>query len=209
MAPQTLDDIGLETGTDKSSAHHDYLRHYEQILNQSKIPTRVLLEVGVFNGWSLRMWQKFYPDAKIIALDIDPNCLQYSNGNAQVEVCDQSDVEQLTNIARKHGPFDVVIDDGSHIWSHQILTFETIFPYVSPGGIFILEDIDTSFGKHISNYSQNSTLSAAQYITKIANYILASTAIDLTSEPDLRVRSFVHMIDSITFIRRSVLIRRK
>ena len=209
MAGQTLDEIGLTTGTDKSSAHHDYLRHYERFLRDGKTPVRSLLEVGVFNGWSLRMWQQFYPDAKIVALDVDPRCREFAGGNAQVVVCDQSDVEQLTKVARDHGPFDVVIDDGSHIWSHQILTFETMFPYVAPGGAFILEDIDTSYGHYVANYGQDSTISAAQYICKLANYVLASTAADLKAEPDLRARSFVRMIDSITFIRRSALIRRK
>ena len=208
-AERTLDAIGLLTGTDKSSAHHDFLRHYEGFLSQGRSPVKALLEIGVFNGSSLKMWQRFYPEAKITALDVDPRCLEFGGGNGQVLLCDQSDVEQLTNVAVNHGPFDVVVDDGSHIWSHQILTFETMFPYVAPGGAYILEDIDTSYGHHVPIYSRDSTTSAAQYISKIANYILASTAVDMNTEPDLRVRSFVKLIDSITFIRRSALIRRK
>lgn len=207
MAEQ-LDQIGQRHGTDKSSTHHDFLRHYESFLGQAA-PIRTLLEIGVYDGASLRTWRDFLPDARIIGLDIDPRCLALSAANTHVELCDQSDATQLMAIGMRHGPFDLVLDDGSHIWSHQILTFETLFPFLRPGGTYILEDIDTSFGHYIAVYGQQSTLSAAQYVTKLANYLMASTAVSLQDELDLRMRTFVTMIDSITLIRRSAIIRRK
>jgi spermidine synthase len=209
VTPGTLDQIGQRHGTDKCSTHHDYLRHYERYIGLHTAPIRTLLEIGVFDGGSLRTWHEFLPETRVIGLDVDPRCLEFAGPNTEVELCDQSDVSQLTAVGTKHGPFDVIIDDGSHIWSHQILTFETLFPFVAPGGLFIIEDIDTSYGHYISNYSRDSTTSAAQYVTKLANYVLASTAADLGQELDLRMRSFVALIDSITFIRRSALIRRK
>ena len=205
----SLDKIGLRHGTDKSSAHHDYLRHYEIHLGLSKTPIRSLLEVGVYDGASLHMWREFFPEARIVCLDIDPRCKAFEGGNAKVELCDQSDSSQLVAVGVKHGPFDLIIDDGSHIWSHQILTFETLLSFVAPGGLYIMEDIDTSFGHFVEVYGQDSTISAAQYLTKIANYLIAATAAKMTQEPDLRIRSFLPRIDSITFIRKSALIRLK
>jgi hypothetical protein len=209
MTMSALDGIGLRHGTDKSSAHHDFLRHYESCLGLRTTPIQTLLEIGVYDGASLRTWHEFLPETSIIGLDIDPRCKSFEGQNVTVELCDQSDVSQLTLAGVNHGPFDVVIDDGSHVWSHQILTFETLFPFVRPGGLYILEDIDTSYGSHIAAYGRESTITAAQYIIKLSNYLLAYTAVPMTDELDLRVRTFVPMIDSITFIRRSALIRRK
>jgi predicted O-methyltransferase YrrM len=207
--PSRLDEIGLRHGTDKSSAHHDYLRHYELHFGLMKAPIQSLLEIGVYDGASLRMWRDFLPDAHIICLDIDPRCKTFEGGNATVELCDQSDPWQLTAVGVKHGPFDLIIDDGSHIWSHQILTFETLVSFLAPGGLYIMEDIDTSFGHFIEVYGKDSTISAAQYLTKIMNYLVAATAADMTEERDLRIRTILPRIDSITFIRKSALIRLK
>ena len=209
MSSERLDDIGRRQGTDKSSAHHDYLRHYEVFLGLKKRPVETLLEIGIFDGASLRTWHEFLPETRIVGVDLDPRCKAFEEANVQVELCDQSDVTRLNAVGVRHGPFDVVIDDGSHIWSHQILTFETLFPFLNDDGLFIIEDIDTSFGHYISVYGRDSTISAAQYVTKLANYVLASTAVSMDDEKDLRVRSFVPLIDSISFIRRSAIIRRK
>lgn len=209
MTTSRLDSIGLRTGTDKSSSHHDYLRHYEACLSAQRDPVKKLLEVGVYDGSSLRMWQEFFPDATIVGLDIDPRCLAFAEGNAKVEMVDQSDVQQLCRVTAAYGPFDVVIDDGSHIWSHQILTFETLFPHVVPGGLFIIEDMDTSYGEYVTHYGQDSTMTAAQYVLKLASYMLGSNAANLAAEHDLRMRSFVPAIESIMMIGRCAIIRRK
>jgi predicted O-methyltransferase YrrM len=209
MTAEPLDSIGQRQGTDKSSAHHDYLRHYESYLRLQTNPIQTLLEIGVYDGASLRTWHEFLPDTRIVGIDIDPRCKAFEDKNVTVELCDQSDVTQLTRIGVNYGPFDVVIDDGSHIWSHQILSFETIFPFVRSGGLFIIEDIDTSYGHYTAAYGRDSTITAAQYVTKLANYVLAHTAANLGDEVDLRIRTFVPQIDSITFIKRSALIRRK
>jgi hypothetical protein len=202
-----LDEIGVRHGTDKSSSHHGYLDHYEIQLGLSKTPIRSLLEVGVFDGSSLRMWREFLPEARIVCLDIDPRCKAYEGGNATVELCDQSDPLQLNAIGVKYGPFDVIIDDGSHIWSHQIVTFETLFPFLAQGGLYIMEDIDTSFGHFVNNYGQDSTVSAAQYLNKVTNHLIAAGAANIMEEPDLRIRGMIPRLDSITFIRKSALIR--
>ena len=205
----SLDEIGRRHQTDKSSAHHDYLRHYETLIAGMTIPVRSLLEIGVFDGGSLKMWSEFLPETKITGLDLDPRCLAFSTGNTTVEVCDQSNVLHLSSIGSRHGPFDIILDDGSHIWSHQILTFEVLFPFLNAGGAYVIEDLDTSFGHYIKDYGKDSTLSAAQYVCKLSTYLMASTAGDLSSEKDLRMRTFMKVIDSITLIRRSAVIRKR
>lgn len=48
-------------------------------------------------------------------------------------------------MALEHGPFDVVIDDGSHRCAHVIASFEALFPHVTPDGIYAIEDLQTSY----------------------------------------------------------------
>ena len=203
----TLDAIGLRHGTDKCSAHHDYLRNYQRILAMRDAPIRRLLEIGVYDGGSLRMWGDFLPGSEIIGVDVDPRCLAFATDRLRVEIADQSNPYDLARLAAL-GPFDVVVDDGSHIWSHQILTFETLFPALAPGGAYILEDIDTSFGRFLGDYGRDSTVTAAQYVTGLATHVLAGGA-EPNTGLDLRARSFVDQIDAIVWIRRSAVILRK
>jgi predicted O-methyltransferase YrrM len=209
MPVKTLDEIGLAHGTDKSSACHGFLRVYETALLPLAATICNVLEIGVYDGSSLRMWSEYFPNAKITGLDVDPRCLDHSRGAIRVRLCDQSDVSQLLRVATDLGPFDLVVDDGSHIWSHQILTLETLLPFVSPGGIYILEDIDTSFGHHRETYGKDSTESTAGYVQRLIGYVMAWTATDLKFEPNLRMRTLVEMIDTVTVLRRSVMFKTK
>ncbi|MGX7872042.1 hypothetical protein ACVDG5_003300 [Mesorhizobium sp. ORM6] len=74
----------------------------------------------------------------------------------RIEILDQSKVQDLDLLATK-GPFDVIVDDGSHVWTHQILTFQKLIGTVTPGGFYIVEDLDTSYGKYVPNYHGGAT----------------------------------------------------
>lgn len=109
-----------------------------------------MLEIGVggydddAGGKSLRLWRAFLPRAQIAAIDIyDKTSL--SSGRVQVYQCSQVDKGGLERIARIYGGFDVVIDDGSHINAHQIRSFEILWPHLRPGGVYIVEDTQTSY----------------------------------------------------------------
>jgi hypothetical protein len=58
---------------------------------------------------------------------------------------DQSDKELLAELAGSYGPFDLVIDDGSHLGVHQHASFAALFPSVRPGGWYVIEDLETSY----------------------------------------------------------------
>ena len=209
----TLDGIGLRNKTDKSSLVHGFLRIYEVFLEPRRSAITDVLEIGVYDGGSLRTWSEYLPGARITGVDIDPRCLAFAGGNAQVELCDQSDPLALqrlmVKLGHRHAGFDVILDDGSHVWSHQILTFETLWAFLKPGGIFIIEDSDTSYGDHVPYYGRDSTVRAADYIFKLANYVLAGGQLRLTEEPDLRVRAIVPEIDYVVVLHRSVVFFKK
>lgn len=144
---RTLDKIAIDKGTDKSSQIHNYCVKYEKWLPFNRLEPIVLLEIGVLNGESLATWREYYPNATIVGIDIMDSCKQYEDldKNIFVEIGSQDDPEFLHKIASKYGPFDLIVDDGSHINEHVITSFVNLIDSVKPEGVYVIEDCGTSY----------------------------------------------------------------
>lgn len=120
-----------------------YDRHLQKFIG--KDPN--VLEIGISEGGSLELWSRFFENGKIYGIDIEPKCLEYKyqQNNIHISVGDQNDSNFWESYLKDKGLFDVVIDDGSHINEHQILTLLKVFPHVKDGGVFIIEDTHTSY----------------------------------------------------------------
>lgn len=119
-----------------------YHRHLEPFRNK---PIRVL-EIGVYRGGGLDLLQWYLgPQARVVGIDIDEAAVRAAGDQHTVVLGDQSDPEFLRSVQRNHGPFDVVIDDGGHTMEQQIVSAETLFPGVLAGGVYIVEDVHTSY----------------------------------------------------------------
>jgi cephalosporin hydroxylase len=152
----TLEEVGMKYKTDKSKLLHDFLRHYEEVLRDKTIKT--VLEIGIEWGASLRMWGEFFPEATVYGLDINPVTL-INAGNIRSFQCDQSRPDQILKILIEHGiDPDLVIDDGSHFWSHQMVSWRTIWPRLRPGAIYIVEDLHTSLAQTLFNDQKENPL---------------------------------------------------
>ena len=148
-----LDDLAIKYKADKSSRYHNYAVKYDKLLSPFKDGFTSVLEIGVAQGQSVRMWADYFPNALIHGADIDPTsavCEKYSD-RIKFHLTDQRDAAQLKNL-EQFAPFDLIIDDGNHWWMEQILTFQTLFPYVRKGGIYIVEDTTTSYWKEYKNH---------------------------------------------------------
>ena len=123
-----------------------YFDAYEQTLSgYVGRPVRVL-EIGVFHGGGLDQLRYFLgPDAYLVGVDIDPASRAICADRFPVEVGDQTDPEFLAMVVEKHGPFDVIIDDGGHSMVQQITSIEHLFPGLRPGGTYLVEDCHTSY----------------------------------------------------------------
>lgn len=137
-----LTELGIKYDTDKATGHgftdfyHDYLVKYVN---------PIMLEVGIYNGASLKMWEEFYGYPLIVAVDIEDK-KQYNNNNIKTIIADQGNPEDLRKKCEAISPiYDIIIDDGSHIIEHQIRTLATMYPLLTSGGTYIVEDIHTSF----------------------------------------------------------------
>lgn len=144
---RTLDKIAIAKGTDKSSQIHNYCVKYEKWLPFNRLEPITILEIGVLNGESLETWREFYPNAKIVGIDITSSCKDYEDPtrNIFIEIGSQDDPVFLKDITLKHGPFDLIVDDGSHINRHVITSFVNLIDSVKPEGVYVIEDCATSY----------------------------------------------------------------
>ena len=127
--------------------------HYLPIYDQLLVPyveTKVrMLEIGVHKGGSLDMWRKLLGSQAIIfGIDIDPDCTKFDGQSAYVRIGSQADPDFLRRVVDEMGGVDVVLDDGSHVASHQRASFDALFPLLSDGGLYIIEDMQTAYWGH-------------------------------------------------------------
>lgn len=125
-----------------------YLEVYDQVVNhlQSRFDNEVtILEIGVQNGGSIQIWRKIFgKNANIFGIDIDKNCAKL-NIDAEIRIGSSNDKGFLGRIGREAAKFHLIVDDGSHKTSHQKIALETLFPYLSEGGLYIIEDLEHSY----------------------------------------------------------------
>ena len=119
-----------------------YARHLEKYRGR---PVRVL-EIGVGRGGGLDLLGHFLgPQATVVGIDLDEAIRVAIAPRYAIEVGDQADPEFLRLVAGKHGPFDIVIDDGGHTMRQQIVSVETLFPLLAEGATYLVEDCHTSY----------------------------------------------------------------
>jgi hypothetical protein len=126
------DQVALDHHVDKASRYHDhpghnYMRHYQHHLDG--LPIRSLLEIGVWYGDSMRMWRDLLPDAYIYGVDIDPACTQHRDDRISVVTGDQGDAEAMRVVGEAFGPFDVIVDDGSHNPTDVLTAYTALAPH--------------------------------------------------------------------------------
>jgi cephalosporin hydroxylase len=136
-----------EIGGRKLRKYSNYIELYERVLSNF-IGTRPrILEIGVQHGGSLRMWKEYFSgNVEIFGVDILPECKKFEEPNIHIFIGDQSDDNFLEELSNNIGSVNVIVDDGSHVCSHQIATFEKLFyRNLLPEGYYIVEDCHSSY----------------------------------------------------------------
>jgi SAM-dependent methyltransferase len=115
-----------------------YHRHFASFVGRSP---RVL-EVGVYRGGSLGMWQRYFGEgARITGVDVDPDCRIYEADGVAISIGDQSDPGFWDGFLAGNPEFDIVIDDGGHLPHQQMATLEAVLGSIAPGGVYLCEDV--------------------------------------------------------------------
>jgi glycosyltransferase involved in cell wall biosynthesis len=174
-----LSELANQYATDKGTripddgAHHGprlrFTPVYEFLLAGRRRSPLKLLEVGIGSGASLSMWADYFPHAQIFGIDIEPFSGHLPERVETFQI-DATDRVALTDFARRHGPFDVVIDDGGHMMGQQQIALGVLFPFVSASGDYLIEDLHTSwwpFGKYRNLYRSKLDINRSRSNTTI------------------------------------------
>ena len=146
-----LNALAKKYRTDKVDEHHSYngityLDIYARYMSSMRLKVKTFVEIGVRNGASLRMWKDYFPNAIIYGIDIDPQCISSVEDRIEIIIGDQNNNTFLQNLVNKFSSgIDILLDDGSHITSHQINTFNILYKLIKPTGLFIIEDLANSY----------------------------------------------------------------
>lgn len=143
-----LTELGIKYGTDKVDVNHTfagecYTDIYDKYLNHLRDQEFNFLEIGIRDGCSLNMWSEYFPKASIIGIDINPSCKKYERDNIHVEIGSQGDTEFLQKLIEKYSTFKVVLDDGSHINTLTLKSFDVLNHYATD--FYIIEDLRNSY----------------------------------------------------------------
>jgi hypothetical protein len=153
-----LESLFLQHGTDKG--HNGYARTYSEIFAPYRERPITLLEIGIGTlvpgasssmyghdlpgyrpGASLRAWREYFPKAWVLGFDIQEDT-QFSEERISTALRDstsQANVDGFFHDSRVR--VDIVIDDGAHDGASQLATLQNLWPYLRPGGVFVVEDI--------------------------------------------------------------------
>lgn len=147
-----LTKLAIKHKTDKWGKHH-YTPYYYDLFKDKQKTTKKIIEIGVGEGASLRMWQDFFPNANIYGAEIDLKRI-FEDGSIKVFKCDQSSEKDLIALIKEVGSdIDFVIEDASHKPEDQIFTCLTLMPKLKRDVIYIIEDVaDVTIIEKLSVY---------------------------------------------------------
>ena len=140
--------------------HH--LEVYERYFSAFKGKDIGVLEIGIRDGGSLQLWREYFgKQSRIYGIDIQDRRNLKDKAGAEIFVGHQADVDFLSGLVSATGSLQIIIDDGSHVSKDQIESFSYLFPRLGDGGLYIVEDIHTSYR---DQYNEDGTISFVEYL---------------------------------------------
>lgn len=158
-----LTELGVKHNTDKAT-YHLFTDIYDDFFKKFKNPN--ILEIGVGRGASLRMYDEYYNgECNIVGFDHGGKSKYAGNGrNIKIIIGDQSKIEDLKKCVDTIKKYDIIIDDGGHFMKEQQISFCFLFDYVKKGGMYVIEDLHTSFN---ANYNPEKTINTIDLLTQL------------------------------------------
>lgn len=175
-AYEKMDSLAVEAGTDKSSQFHHYTKVYAKYFEPFRKKKIKFLEIGIFHGESVKLWEAYFQNAELHFVDIDPDMPRYRSERSLYHFADQADVDAMKALAQKiGGNFDIIIDDGGHRMDQQINSFHALFPALKSGGFYIIEDLHTSYWKEYGAHEQKSCVEFLKGLVDELNFSAKAT----------------------------------
>jgi cephalosporin hydroxylase len=164
-----------------------------------------LLEIGTRHGGSLQMWRKYFgPEASIWGVDLDSRCAEIDDADLNIRIGSQDDPGFLTDVVEEMGGVDLILDDGSHVARHQMTSLRALFPLLSDGGLYAVEDLHTAYWRDFGGgyHSANSFIEVAKQLIDDmhGNYHRRKDHVGLDARANVPRVAFY---DSMVFIRKA------
>ena len=176
-----------------------YLAHYDRFFSRFRSTPVRMLEIGVFEGGSLELWRKYFgPKATIFGIDIDPACASKVDKPNQVRIGSQDDPDFLRSVVEEMGGIDLVLDDGSHKGHHIITSFRALFPLLSDGGLYVIEDMHDDYTEWPGTRTNQSLGLIKRLIDDMHAHFHARPALE---SPHI---GGLHLYDSLAFIEKDM-----
>jgi hypothetical protein len=193
------------TNSDKFGPHW-YTKYYQKHFRHLRKKRLNVLEIGVLKGESLRMWKRYFPKSQIFGIDIlDARNIEESR--IKIFQGDQGDECFLEDVFKLIGSLDIIIDDGSHQNKHVICSFQTLFPLLNDGGIYVVEDLQTSYWPSFGGDSKdlnnpNTSMNFFKSLTDGLNYEEYENKEYIPNYFDKHIES-IHFYHNLVFIYKS------
>src|SRR5262249_36280774 len=158
-----------------SDRWYSYIENYDDVFHQFRDKPIYLLEIGIQNGGSLSIWAEYFASAnKIVGCDIDQKCadLRFDDQKICLVIGDATSEAARRDVLKHATKLDIIIDDGSHIPRDIIKTFMNFFPYLTDGGIYVVEDLHCSYWDNYSGglFHPFSSISFFKLLVDVINY---------------------------------------
>jgi len=179
-----LAELFKKHGTDK--LEHGYADFYEGYFGPIRESVKSFLEIGVYHGASMRVWLEYFPNARVCGLDDArwQKSWDFGTDRAAVILVDQCSRGCLAEVLKRTvDAFDIVLDDGGHTMWQQQVSLAGLLPGVKSGGLYVLEDLHSSF-MPVIGYGQKGAYSSL-YATG-CDFPLTTTYDVLSKWPDVK-----------------------
>lgn len=163
-----LDNLAERYGTDKGPKYHHYTKWYKQYFEMLRHDKITILELGWGGhedpnkgGASAQMWSDYFPNGTVVCIDIEEKVITKAHDGINFRQGSQADPEFISQLVEEFGPFDIIIDDASHLSSLTIKSFELLWPHLRKNGLYFVEDThgayhEQFYGKDEANFDPDS-----------------------------------------------------
>ncbi len=208
-----FESAGKNAGTDKI-LYHGYHRFYPYFFSHMRDSKISLLEIGLDANASVKLWKDYFSKVTIYGVDIeDKKAIEgviFFKG-------DQSKIEDLIRIKNQiPETLNIIIDDGSHVPEHQMLTFNLLWDKLKGGGAYIIEDIETSFWDYGKIYGYNVRGGIKNVKTPFNQFLMAASSVNAefknNNYPSVNMlidKSILQTIEMVSFAYNSIIIIKK
>ena len=173
-----------------SIKHRNYFPIYESLFNKFIDKKITFVEICTLNGGSLFMWRNYFgKNARIIGIDFNPSAKKWTNYGFEIYIGDQNSSNFWKKTLKKIKKIDVLLDDGAHTNKAQIMTTVSCLPYISDGGLLLIEDVHASYQKEFGNPSKYSFINYSKFLIDDINSRFPNILLKQNS-----FKNFVHSI---------------